>query len=132
MTPFIVIICIVGVLLLGIVIVPLINRRQFNRLPRDQKIRILMKQAKGLVYFKNLSDGRTGSLIYIKNKRKIYVYPWELQGDRMVCTRDDLFKSWDYPEEMPEFSEDERIQALEELEKYNNKNRIKLYLDYGD
>ena len=128
----IIIICVAAVVLLGLIIIPLFNRAQFNKLPKDQKIRILMKQANKLTYFKNLSDGTTGNLVYIKNKRKIYVYPWELKDGKMVCTREDLFKNWDYPEELPEFTEDEIKLALDELENYNKKNRIKLVVNYGN
>ena len=91
-----------------------------------------MKEAKGLIYFKNVSNGRTGTLIYVKNKRKIYLYPWELVDGKMRCTRKDLFEKWDYPEEQPEFTKEETVQALEELEKYNKKYRVKIYLDYDD
>ncbi len=115
--------------LLCVVIVPVINTKQFNRLPQEQKIRVLMKQAKGLVYFKNISDGSSGTLVYIKNKRKIYLYPWVLQDGKMRCTRQHLYEKWDYPEEQPAFTEEERIQAQEELEKYNRKLTVKLYLN---
>lgn len=40
------------VLILGIIIFPLVNRRQFRNLEPDQQIRLIMKEAKGLVYFK--------------------------------------------------------------------------------
>lgn len=120
------------ILLLGLIIFPFVNKWQFNRLPFDQKVRILMKQAKGLIYFKNISNGRTGTLIYVKNKRKIYLYPWELIDGKMHCTRKDLFERWDYPEENPEFSKDEIVQALSELDKYNKKYKVKMYLDYDN
>lgn len=47
------------VLILGIIIFPLVNRRQFRNLEPDQQIRLIMKEAKGLVYFKNVSNGST-------------------------------------------------------------------------
>ena len=53
------------VLLLGIIVFPLINRRQFCNLPPDQQIRIIMKEAKGLAYFKNVSKGSSGVLFYV-------------------------------------------------------------------
>ena len=71
MTASQIIIVVVVVLVLGIVIFPLINRQQFRNLPADQQIRIIMKQAKGLIYFKNVSKGSSGILYYVKNKRKI-------------------------------------------------------------
>ena len=97
-------------------------------MPFDQQIRILMKQAKGLVYFKNISNGRAGTLIYVKNKRKILTYPWVLKDGKMLCTKENPFTNWDYPEEHPQMSEDEIKQAVEELDKFNEKSFVKLYL----
>ncbi len=119
-----------AVVILGVLVFPMINKAQFKRLPFDQKVRILMKEAKGLVYFKNISEGTKGTLIYVKNKRKIYTFPWVLKDGAMLCTRKPLFEKWDYPEEMPEFSEEEKEQAINELNKYNQKNRIKILIDY--
>ncbi|MBR3150334.1 MAG: hypothetical protein IKF64_09200 [Eubacterium sp.] len=117
-----------AVILLGIIILPLINKWQFKRMPFDQQVRILMKQAKGLVYFKNISSGSKGTLIYVKNKRKILTYPWILVEGKMLCTKENPFDVWDYPEEHPELTDDEIKQAVEELEKYNDKSIVKLYL----
>ncbi|MBR2101113.1 MAG: hypothetical protein IJ927_07380 [Eubacterium sp.] len=128
MKPIVLISIIIGVVLLGIIILPLISRFQFKRLPFDQQIRILMKQARGLVYFKNISYGNKGTLIYIKNKRKILTYPWVLLDGKMLCTKDNPFERWDYPEEKPKLTDDEKKQALEELEKYNSKSIVKLYI----
>lgn len=128
MPAYSIVIIILGVLLLGIIIFPSINRRQFKKLPFDQQIRILMKQAKGLIYFKNISYGSKGTLIYIKNKRKILSYPWVLADGKMLCTKDDPFDTWDYPEDHPKLTEDEKKQALSELEKFNEKSIVKLYL----
>lgn len=129
MSPVVIaVLVILGVLLLGLIVFPLISRYQFKTMTFDQQIRILMKQAKGLIYFKNISYGSKGSLIYIKNKRKILIYPWVLADGKMLCTKENPFENWDYPEEKPPLSEEEKIQALEELEKYNNKSIIKLYL----
>ncbi|MBQ9530702.1 MAG: hypothetical protein IJR70_01375 [Eubacterium sp.] len=128
MPPVVIVIIVAFVLLLGVIIFPIINRIQFKKLPFDQQIRILMKQAKGLNYFKNISYGSKGNLIYIKNKRKILSYPWVLVDGKMLCTKDDPFKFWDYPEERPQITEDEKKQAIDELEKYNEKSIIKLYL----
>jgi hypothetical protein len=128
MKPIVIISIIIGVVLLGIIILPLISRFQFKRLPFDQQIRILMKQARGLVYFKNISYGNKGTLIYIKNKRKILTYPWVLLDGKMLCTKDNPFERWDYPEEKPKLTDDEKKQALEELEKYNSKSIVKLYI----
>ncbi len=124
----IIILIAVVVLVLGVIIFPLINRRQFKNMPFEQQIRILMKQAKGLIYWKNISQGTKGTLVYIKNKRKILAYPWVLVDGKMLCTRKNPYEKWDYPEERPDFTEDEIKQAREELEKYNKKNPVKLYL----
>ncbi len=129
MTGAVIAVIAVAVILLGLFIFPFINKLQFNKMPEEHKVRILMKEAKGLIYFKNVSDGRSGKLYYVKNKRKIYVYPWVLDDGKMRCTRKALFTEWDYPEEKPAFTDEERIQALSELENYNKKNRIKLYFD---
>ena len=114
------------VLVLGIVVFPLINRRQFRNLPPDQQVRILMKEAKGLIYFKNVSSGSTGILYYVKNKRKILTFPWVLADGKMLCTRENPFERWDYPEEREPLNEDELKQLNEELEKYNKKNPVKI------
>lgn len=113
---------------LGIFVFPIINKRQLKKMPFDQQIRILMKQANKLIYFKNITDGTKGNLIYIKNKRKILVYPWVLIDGKMLCTKANPFDHWDYPEELPKFTEDEIIQAIDELEKYNKNKPVKLYL----
>ena len=118
-------VCIVLLLLTGWLLFPLINRRAFNKLPEDQKIRLLMKQANKLIYFKNVSNGASGTLYYIKNKRKIYRMPWILQDGKMRCMRKPLFENWDYPEEHLPFSDEERIQAQTELQKYNDKSVVK-------
>lgn len=133
MTKTQIIILIVAVLsVLGLVIFPIVNKRQFSKLPVEQQIRILMKQAKKLIYWKNIGQGTKGSLVYIKNKRKILVYPWVLVDGKMLCTKANPFDRWDYPEDKPEFTEDEIKQALEELEKYNRHNPVKLYLQNND
>ena len=128
MSPIIIILIILCILLCGIVIFPLISRYQFKRLPFDQQIRILMKQARGLVFFKNISYGNKGTLIYIKNKRKILTYPWVLLDGKMLCTKENPFDRWDYPEDKPPLTDDEKKQALEELEKFNEKSLVKLYM----
>lgn len=121
-----IIIAVLVVLVLGVVVFPLINRRQFRNLPPDQQVRIIMKEAKGLIYFKNVSRGSTGVLFYVKNKRKILVFPWSLSDGKMVCSRKNPFSNWDYPEEKQPLNSDELKQLLEELEKYNKKNPVKL------
>ena len=98
-------------------------------MPFEQQVRILMKQAKGLSYFKNISDGSSGTLYYVKNKRKIYSYPWVYRDGKMICTRGDLFEKWDYPEDSLPFSAEERELAISELETFNKKNLIKMHLD---
>ena len=127
MSPLVIALIVIGVILLGAIVLPLISRQQFKRLPFDQQIRILMKQARGLVYFKNISYGKKGTLIYIKNKRKILAYPWVLIDGKMLCTKDNPFDNWDYPEDKPALTDGEKKQALEELEKFNNKSIVKLY-----
>ncbi len=117
------------ILVLGIIVIPLINRRSFRNLPPDQQIRILMKEATGLVYFKNVSKGSTGVLYYVKNKRKILVFPWVLSDGRMLCTRKNPFERWDYPEQEERLNEAELTQLAEELEKYNKKNPVKIVFD---
>ncbi len=129
MTASQIIIIAVIVLILGIIVFPLINRKQFRNLPPDQQIRILMKEAKGLIYFKNVSKGSTGILFYVKNKRKILAFPWVLEDGKMVCKRKNPFEHWDYPEEKQPLNEDELRQLSEELEKYNKKNPVKLVFE---
>ncbi|MBQ7203511.1 MAG: hypothetical protein IJS03_05810 [Eubacterium sp.] len=118
---------IVVLIILGIIVIPLFNKRQFQKMPYDQKVRILMKQAKKLVFFKNVSNGSTGTLYFVKNKRKILALPWVLKEGKMLCTKDNPFDFWDYPEEKPAFTLDEIKQAADELEKYNEKSIVKLY-----
>lgn len=128
----IIIILLAALVLIGIFIIPVINRQQLKNMPFDQQIRILMKQANKLVFWKNITNGNHGTLIYIKNKRKILALPWVLIDGKMLCTRKNPFEHWDYPEEKPLFTEDEVEQALTELEKYNKHNPIKLYLQNDD
>lgn len=122
------ILVIVALLILGIIIFPIINKLQFKRMPFSQQIRVLMNQANKLIYWKNISYGKKGTLIYIKNKRKILAYPWVLVDGKMLCTKKNPFDSWDYPEDAPKMTDDEIRQAVEELEKYNSKSVVKLYL----
>lgn len=126
MTAAQIIIVVVVVLVLGIVIFPLINRQQFRNLPADQQIRIIMKQAKGLIYFKNVSKGSSGILYYVKNKRKILAFPWVLYDGKMLCTRKNPFEHWDYPEEKQPLNDDELEQLKNEVEKFNKKNPVKI------
>ncbi len=126
MTATQVIIIAAVVLVLGIIIFPLINRRQFRNLPPDQQVRIIMKEAKGLIFFKNVSKGRSGVLYYVKNKRKILAFPWTLSDGKMLCARENPFERWDYPEEREPLNEDELKQLLSELEKYNKENPVKI------
>lgn len=121
-----IIIIAVVLVVLGVVIFPLINRRSFRNLPPDQQIRILMKEAKGLVYFKNVSKGSTGVLYFVKNKRKILAFPWVLSDGKMLCTRKNPFERWDYPEDKQPLNEDELSQLKTELENYNKKNPVKI------
>ena len=128
MNPAIIAALIIVFLLL--ILLPFFNRNQFNKLPYEQKVRVLMKEAKGLIYFKNVSSGSSGTLYYVKNKRKIYSYPWILKDGKMRCTRTDLFTDWDYPADSPQFTDEEREQAIKELINYNEGKTVKLYIDY--
>ena len=115
------------VLLLGVVILPLFNRRQFKKLPVDQQVLAIMKQANKLVFWKNISNGTTGNLFFVKNKRKILVFPWSLdEAGRMVITKENPFDNWDYPEEKAPLNADEIKQAREELYKYSEKSLVKI------
>lgn len=126
MTAIHIVIIAAVILTFGLIIFPLINRWQFRRLPPDQQIRIIMKQAKSLVFFKNVSRGSTGVLYYVKNKRKILAFPWTLSDGKMLCTRDNPFERWDYPEEKQSLTKEELEQLAAELEKYNKKNPVKI------
>lgn len=126
MTPAQIIAVIVVVLVLGIIVFPLINRRSFRNLPPEQQVRIIMKQAEGLIFFKNISKGSSGVLYYVKNKRKILAFPWVLYDGKMLCTKKNPFDNWDYPEEREALTPDELKQLGEELEKYNKKNPVKI------
>ena len=75
-----------------------------------------------------ISNGTKGTLIYVKNKRKILAYPWVLIDGKMLCTKANPFDKWDYPEEQPPFTDEEVQTALEELEKYNKHSAVKIYL----
>ena len=125
----IVIIVIAVILVLGIIVFPLINRRSFNKLPPDQKIRILMKEANSMAYFKNVSSGSTGVLYFVTNRRKILAFPWKLVDGHMLCSRKNPFEHWDYPEEQAPLTEDEQKLTLAELEKYNKKSTVKIYFE---
>lgn len=70
MQPYQIIILIAVILIFGIIILPLFNRWQFKRLPVDQQVLAIMKQANKLVFWKNVSNGRSGNLFFVKNKRK--------------------------------------------------------------
>lgn len=127
MTPVQIILIIVAVLVLGIIILPLFNRWQFKRLPYDQQVLAIMKQAKKLVFFKNISSGRKGNLFFVKNKRKILVYPWVLdENGKMVIVKDNPFDNWDYPENKPALNDDEIRQARDELKNYSEKSAVKI------
>lgn len=127
MQPYQIIILIAVILILGIIVLPLFNRWQFKRLPVDQQVLAIMKQANKLVFWKNISNGRTGNLFFVKNKRKILVYPWVLdENGRMVIVKKNPFDNWNYPEEKPPLDEAEVKQAREELYKYSEKSVVKI------
>lgn len=127
MKPYQIIIIVAVVILLGVIVLPLFNRQQFRRLPYDQQILAIMKQANKLVFWKNISHGRAGSLFFVKNKRKILVYPWVInENGQMLITKDNPFDKWDYPEEHEPLSADEIKQARDELYAYADKSAVKI------
>lgn len=127
MKPYQIIIIVAVVILLGVIVLPLFNRQQFRRLPYDQQILAIMKQANKLVFWKNISHGRAGSLFFVKNKRKILVYPWVVnENGQMLITKENPFDKWDYPEEHEPLSADEIKQAREELYAYADKSAVKI------
>lgn len=127
MKPYQIIIIVAVVILLGVIVLPLFNRQQFRRLPYDQQILAIMKQANKLVFWKNISHGRAGSLFFVKNKRKILVYPWVInENGQMLIIKENPFDKWDYPEEHEPLSADEIKQAREELYAYADKSAVKI------
>lgn len=127
METYQIIIIIAVVIALGVTVLPAFNRWQFKRLPYDQQVLTIMREAKSLIFWKNISHGRTGSLFFVKNKRKILVYPWVLDANgRMVIQKENPFDFWDYPEDHPALNEDEIKQAREELKKYSHKSAVKI------
>lgn len=75
MKPYQIIIIVAVVILLGVIVLPLFNRQQFRRLPYDQQILAIMKQANKLVFWKNISHGRAGSLFLLKTSAKFLFIP---------------------------------------------------------
>lgn len=130
--PLIICISVAVIIALGVAVFPAINKHQLKNMPHDQQIRIIMKSANKLHYFKNITNGTKGTLIYVKNKRKILSYPWVLVDGKMICTKANPFDKWDYPEEQPPLTEDEIKLAIAELEKYNKHCAVKLYLQEND
>ncbi len=126
MRPVHILIIAAVILVLGVIIFPIVNRRQFRNLPPEQQVRILMKEAKGLAYFKNVAKGGKGTLFYVKNKRKILAFPWVLIDGKMVCIRKNPFEKWDYPEEQQPLNDDELAQIKQEIENFNKKNPVKI------
>lgn len=123
-----IIIAVFALILLGIFVIPVFNRHSFDRLPFEQQVRVLMKQAKGLNYFKNVSSGTKGTLIYVKNKRKILMFHWVLIDGKMLCTDNNPLSNWDYPEEKPSLTDDEVRLVHSQLDLYNKKQTVKFYL----
>lgn len=129
MSPTIITALVIAVLLLlGGVVLPAVNKRQFDSLPFELKIRILMKEAKGNHYFKDIAFGNKGTLYYVKNKRKVCILSWVIKEGAKVCTKKTLFDCWNYPETIA-FSDEERAQAREALQKYNAGQKLKMRLD---
>lgn len=123
-----IIIAVFALILLGIFVIPVFNRHSFDRLPFEQQVRVLMKQAKGLNYFKNVSYGTKGTLTYVKNKRKILMFHWVLIDGKMLCTDNNPLSNWDYPEEKPSLTDDEVRLVHSQLDLYNKKQTVKFYL----
>ena len=71
MEAYQIIILVCCAVLLGVFILPAVNRFQFRRMPYDQQVLAIMKQAKGLVYFKNVSHGRSGSLGQLLGRQRL-------------------------------------------------------------
>lgn len=124
---YIAVIVIVVLVVAGVVILPLFNRMQFKKLPPQQQVLAIMKSANSLVYWKNVSSGTKGNLFYVKNKRKILIYPWALdENGHMRILKANPFDRWDYPEERESLNEDEVKQAVREMKKYSEKSHIKI------
>lgn len=127
MKPYITALIIIVIILLGAVVLPLFNRQQFRKLSPEQQVRAIMRQTKGLVFWKNVSNGRDGNLFFVKNKRKILVYPWYIdENGKMIIKKDNPFDFWDYPEEKPALNADEIRQARDELYKYSEKSLVEI------
>ena len=103
-----------AVLLLGLVLLPAFNRWQVRRMPAD------------LHYIRNVSGGKQGFLYYVKNKRKILVYPWVRRGRVRVITKKDPFDRWDYPEEQAPLTREERMQARQVLADYARRSNQRI------
>ena len=56
------------IIFLGVIVFPIVNKHQLKNMPYDQQIRIIMKSANKLHYFKNISNGTKGTLIYVSVK----------------------------------------------------------------
>ena len=128
MSPSQIIIIFFILLAFGIIIFPLINRKQFKNLSWEQKICMLMKEANSLAYLKNVSQGSKGSLYYVKNKRKILELNWILIDGKMICTKENPTEKWDYPEEQEPLTDEEKAQFFEALNEYNRKSAIKFVI----
>ena len=115
-------------LLLGTVVFPAVNKRQFDALPFEQKVRILMKEANSLSYFKDVAFQNSGTLYYVKNKRKILLLPWEVTDGEKRCTREEPLAVWDYPENVP-LTDEEKERATAELTTYFADKKMKMRLD---
>ena len=57
-----------AVLLLGLVLLPAFNRWQVRRMPADQQILLIMKQAKGLHYISQCIRRQTGLSLLCKEQ----------------------------------------------------------------
>ena len=115
-----------AVLLFGLVLLPAFNRWQVRRMPPDQQILLIMKQAKGAALHSQCIRRQTGLLYYVKNKRKILVYPWVRRGRVRVVTKKDPFDRWDYPEEQAPLTREERMQARQVLADYARRSNQRI------
>ena len=60
-------------------------------------------------------------MYFVKNKRKILVFDWVLDGGNMIVINKNPFSNWDYPEEKEALNEDDCKFVLDAVEKYNKK-----------
>lgn len=75
MKPYQIIIIVAVVILLGVIVLPLFNRQQFRRLPYDQQILAIMKQANKLVFWKIFPTVGLEAFSLLKTSAKFLFIP---------------------------------------------------------